>query len=405
MDQISATKPSLGAYFVGAYLFSVPAFAYSQSLGLLIIPQIAGALLVGYAIFDILVNQSIKIPYEIQLYGIMGVWAVITFGFAINTSGWRSVGTLAKVVIATLACAQLIKNEVDLFTALKIFVFSIIFIYFQNMNDLQSLRIADRIGENDRFAGTLANANIAAIFSLAVIWASILLLLNSRKRLLNRVVFFVPIGISLLIIYYSGSKKGLFGLGLFVLFIARLLYVRQHGSFYRKSLVLFLSFLLIFAAGYYIYSSPFFFRIQESFYGGSSSDINRIDLANEAIHVWLKNWKTFFMGVGYDNFRNFSMVQSYSHSTPFELLASNGIIGFSLFMGFLFFLFRKFVFLYRHTFSQELRSIFYSVLIFLFIYSFFMIGAVLHDAKELLPIMGALAAFGQYCLFLKRQTG
>jgi O-antigen ligase len=391
---------------VGAYLFSVPAFSYSESSGLLIIPQIIGAVLVAYAIFDILRNLRLEIPYEIGLYGFFGVWAVITYFIAASSSefGTLTLGTLIKVVIATLACAQLIKDEADFLTALKIFVFSILFVYYQNMGDLQYLRMADQFTEMDRFAGTLANANTAAVFSLAVIWASLILLLHSGRGLLTRALLFIPIGISLLIIYYSGSKKGLIGLGLFVLFITRLLYIRQRPTFYKKSLIILISSSLIIISGYFIYTSPFFFRMGQLVYGRSGSDIERFNLAREAINVWLMNIKTFFIGVGYSNFSTFSSQQTYSHSTPLELLASNGVIGFFLFMGFLFLLFRKFVFLYGRTSNRELKSDFFSSIIFLFIYSFFMLTAVLHDSRELVPILGCLAAFGQHHLRSLRQS-
>lgn len=360
----------------------------------------------AYAILDILGSQSIRIPNEIRLYGFMGLWAVITFFLGTSTSegGTLSLGTIIKVVIATLACAQLIKDETDLFTALKMFVFSILFVFYLNRTDLQLLRMADQIRETDRFAGTLANANYAALFSLTVIWASALLLLHSRKWLLRGTLFLIPIGLSLLIIYYSGSKRGLIGLGLFVLFFTRLLYIRQHSSFYKKSLVILISSSLIIIAGYFVYSSPFFFRMGQLFYGGSGSDINRLDLASEAINVWLMNWKTFFIGVGQGNFKFFSYQQTYSHVTPLELLANIGIIGFFLFMGFLFLLFRKFIFLYRHTFNQKLKSIFFSTLIFLFLYSISMLTSVLYDSRELMPILGCLAAFGQYHLCLLGQS-
>jgi O-antigen ligase len=390
--------------FVGAYLFSVPVFSYSESMGLVIIPQIRGVLLVAYAIFDMLRTKSIKIPFEIQLYGLLGLWAATTFIFGESTSDLRPLGTLIKVVIVTLACAQLINDETDLFTALKIFVVSIPIVYYLNIDDLQSLSLVSQVAEDDRFAGTLTNANTAAIFSLTIIWASIFLLLLSKKSLLRKALFFIPIGFSLLIIKYSGSKKGLIGISLFVLFFARLLYIRQHASFYKKSLVILVSISLIVVTVYFIYTSPFFYRIEEILDGGSISDIKRLELANEAINVWLMNWKTFFMGVGYDNFRLFSAMQTYSHSTPFELLASNGIIGFFLFVAFLALLFYKFLYLYRHALNQEFKTIFFSALIFLFLYSFFLVAAILHDSRELMPILGCLAAFGQYHLLLLRQS-
>jgi O-antigen ligase len=138
--------------------------------------------------------------------------------------------------------------------------------------------------------------------------------------------------------------------------------------------------------------------------GRSEGDIKRLDLAGEAINVWLMNWKTFIMGVGYDNFSLFSRYQTYAHSTPLELLASNGIIGFSLFMGFFVLLFRKYLYLYRHALNQELKSTFFSALILLFLYSLFMLAEPLHDSRELLPILGGLAAFGQYHLLRLKQS-
>ena len=398
-------KITLRACVVGVYLFSVPAFAYSGPLGLTFIPQITGALLLAYAIIDGLSSLRITIPKEIGLYGLFGLYAVITFYFGADMDADRilKLGTLIKVVIATLASAQLIKDEDDLITALQIFVFSILFVFYLNMEELQYLRIAGRITEADRFAGTLANANTAAIFSLTIIWASIFLLLRSKKGFL-RTLFLIPIGLSSLIIYYSGSKAGLLGIGLFVFFVARLMYIRQHSSFYKKILVIMISVLLIILVGYFIYMSPFFSRMEQLVYMASTSDTERYDLALEAINVWLMNGKTFLIGVGYDNFRSFSYLQTYSHNTPLELLASNGIIGLFLFMGFFFLLFRRFLFLYRQIFSQELRSILFSVLIFLSIFSFFMISAVLQDSRELMPILGCLAAFGQFHVRLIRQS-
>jgi O-antigen ligase len=406
VEPANILKPTLGAYIVGAYLFSVPAFAYSESLGLLMIPQIMGALLVGYAALDILGKLKVKIPPEIGIYGLMGLVAVVTFFIGPDISEWgtMSLGTLIKVVIATLACAQLIKNDTDFFLALKIFVLSILVAFYQNMGDLQSLRIADKIPEMDRFAGTFTDPNTAAIFSLTVVWACLLLFLHVRKGFLSRAWLLVPLVISLVIIYYSGSKKGLMGLGLFALFFARLLYIQQRASRYKKSLVLVMASVLIVAAGYFIYISPFFFRIQQLIYGGSTGDVNRIYLARDAIGIWLMNVRTFLIGVGYDNFRFVSELQTNSHSTPLEILACNGIIGLSLFMAFLFLLFRKFYLLYKQALTPESKRTFYLIIIFLIIYSFFMLAHVLHASRELLPILGGLAAYGQYHLNRIRQS-
>jgi O-antigen ligase len=396
----------LGGYLVGAYLFSVAAFGLSDVFGLLIIPQILGASLVGYALYDILGTFRVKIPLEIGLYGLLGLWAAFThfIGPRAGEGLTPGLGTLLKIVVATLACAQLIRTDADLFMALKMFVFSVLFVYYQNAGEIGYLRMAGQITEEDRFAGTLSNANTAAIFSLTIIWATVLLLVRSKRPLSKGLVYFLPVGVSLVIIYYSGSKKGLIGLALLVLFVTRLLYQRQEKTLFRKGIIVLVSAGLIILAGYFIYTSPFFFRMEQLFAGGTNaSDISRWDLAREAIGVWLMNWRTFLVGVGFDNFWTYSTLGVYAHSTPLELLASTGLVGCALFMGFLVLIFRKFLRLYRRASGAESKSVYFAIGIFLLIYTFFMVTAVLFDAKEQLPIMGCLAGYGQRQLLLLSQ--
>jgi len=401
MDQDASARPSLAGYLVGVYLFSVCAFGHAEFSALLIVPQLMGAALVGYALYDILGSLRIKIPLEIGLYALMGAWAAFThyIGPRAGEGFTPSLGTLLKIVIATMACAQLIKTDADLFTALKIFVFSIVYVYIQNQGEIGYLRMAGQITEDDRFAGTLSNANTAAIFALTVVWACILLLLRSRKSLTKGALYVVPLGVSLVIIYYSGSKKGLIGLALMVLFVTRLLYKRQNITRFQKGLMVIASAALIVLAGYFIYTSPFFFRMKSLFAGiSNASDANRWELAREAIEVWLTSARTFFVGVGYDNFWSYSSLGVYAHSTPLELLASCGIIGCSLFLGFLGVLGDKFLRLTRGAPDGDSRSLYFAIDILLVIFTFFMATAVLYDSKELPPILGCLAGYGSFRL-------
>ncbi len=392
-------KPSLGGYLVGAYLFSVPAFGYGDASALLIIPQITGALIVGYALYDLLGSFRIKIPAEIGLYALLGLWSA--FSHYTGPRAWEgmvpSLATLLKIVVTTMACAQIIRTEDDLFLALKIFVFSVLLVYAQNIGDIQYLRMAGQITEDERFAGTLSNANTAAIFALTVIWAAILLWVRTPKAALWNYLYLAPIGVSLIMIYYSGSKKGLLGLALFVLFVVRLIYIREGAGRTRKGLIIVMGAALIVGAAYFIYTSPFFFRMEQLFAGiSTTSDSNRLMLAQEAVQVWLMNLRTLFIGVGFDNFWTYSALGVYAHSTPLELLASTGLIGCSLFLGFLGLLVRKFIWLFRAAPDPVSKSLFFVIDIFLFIYTFFMLFAVMHDSKELMPILGCLAGYGQY---------
>ncbi len=401
MDLAASPKPSLAGYLVGAYLFSVAAFTGSMSGTLSIIPQVLGALVVGYALYDLLASFEIKIPAAIGLYGLFGLWAAFThyIGPRAGEGLIPSLGTLLKVVAATLACAQLIKTDADLFMALRFFAFSILFVYYQNRGEIGLLQVTGQITEEDRFAGTLSNANTAAIFSLTITWAAILLLVRAQKDRFKGVLYLVPIGVALVLIYYSGSKKGLIGLALLVLFVTRLFFKRENLTPLRRAAILLASAALIVVAGYFIYTSPFFFRMQQLLAGlSNASDANRFELAREAVEVWLTNLRTFFVGVGFDNFWTHSKLGVYAHSTPLELLASTGIVGCSLFLGFLGLLFTRFVGLYRTAVEDGSKQLFFAIEILLVIFTFFMATAVLYDAKELLPILGCLAGYGQYRL-------
>ena len=85
-------------------------------------------------------------------------------------------------------------------------------------------------------------------------------------------------------------------------------------------------------------------------------------------------------------------------SSDLELLASCGIIGCSLFLGFLALLVRRFVWLYRSAADADAKSLYFAIDILLVIFTFFMLTSVLYDSKELLPILGCLAGYGSYQL-------
>jgi hypothetical protein len=304
-------KPTLRAVLVGAYLFSVPAFNGLESSLLSNIPQFLGALLISYALYDIICSLRLEIPLEIGLYGLFGAWAALTFFTASRFVGsepdsggaWTApIVSLLKVVLATLACSQLIKDEDDFFTALKIFVFSIFVVFYMNRHELQYLRITDKFTDADRFAGTLLNANVAAEYSLLMIWVSLLLFLRSGRKTISGILLLSPVGISLLIIYYSGSKKGMIGFCLFVIFITRVIYQQLGQSVHKRTLAILISAALIILTSYYIQISPFFNRIELLYTGKSDADTNRVMLIQDAIRVWLTSGRTFFVGVGYNNF-------------------------------------------------------------------------------------------------------
>ena len=77
----SRSKATIGSYLVGFYLFSVPAFSYTDEMGLNIIPQILGVTVLFYAVIDLLTTKRLNLPNEIKLYGFFVLFMVLWLFF------------------------------------------------------------------------------------------------------------------------------------------------------------------------------------------------------------------------------------------------------------------------------------------------------------------------------------
>jgi len=392
-----ATKATLGSLLVGIYLFSVPAFSYAIDLELNFIPQWIGLIVVLYALIDFFRTGKPNIPFEIKLYSFFVLWLVFTYFLVGESNHHDALFTSIKVAIITVAITQLIKNDKDFYRVLFIYGLSIFAVAYQNYDTLSYLRIASSMSGINQFDGTLANSNTAAIYATSIIWLYFLLLLRPRAKMFYMPFYISAISIALFILYFTGSKKGMLGIILFGLFAAWLILRKYKYSLVRAFFAGLLGAGLIVLALYFVYTSPFFYRLESMVMltdKGSTSD--RIFLFNAAIKTWLDNGINFIFGIGHDNFRDFNTLRLYSHSTISEVLVSSGIIGFFLYFSALGVLLKKLYFLSKqHLYHHYFTSIF-NCGIFITLILFFNATAVLYSERDLWPLIGIVASFSMY---------
>jgi O-antigen ligase len=386
-------KASLGSYLVGLYLFSVPVFSYSDELGLNKIPQVFGALVAICAIYSLIKVPVVYSNRSMLFYALFAIWSITSFVFARYQSETESLVTLLKVAIISISAAILIRSRSDFFCSITLFFISIFVTLLLNYDNIMYLSQQVEISDEDRFAGTFANANTVAMYCLSIIWAGCTLLLFKKTVAVFRLIILSGIVLAGVFVIYSGSNKGLLGICFFLVVIAWIL-IRKYGSTNLGKILIGLTV----AGGVFyilnvIITSPFFFRVQTMFQGENDSSLTRVFLFMEALKVWSSSLKTLIIGVGMDNFRYYSQLSDYSHSTITEALAGTGLVGFGLyFLSFLTLFFSYIKALANLT--SDSKNLIILVLSFLFLVLFFNAAAVMYDDRLFWPLIGVISAYG-----------
>ena len=277
-------KITLRGLAAGTYLFSVPVFSFSAELGLNAIPQLIGAMLVLYAAADLIITGEIRRNVPLLLYILFALWSIVPAVFSEFTNQMGSGTTLIKVMLITAAVSVLVKTRMDFIVSLSLFFLSVFVAMWLNMDDLAALRASEITG-TDRFAGTFANANTAAMYGMTIIWSGFTLLMISKRSFITALVITLGIALAIVLIIYSGSKKGYLGLALFGLLAAWLVIKKPGRSFVGKIAVYLAVAAVLSGVMYVLYSSPFFYRVETMFDEQYSTD-SRMYLFNRALFVW-----------------------------------------------------------------------------------------------------------------------
>jgi O-antigen ligase len=383
---------SFKSILVGTYLFSVPVFSYSEDFHLNMIPQFIGLIIIAYAFYDSLKPHERIKNRSLFFYFLFTIWSVVSYLYIGNFGQTEGILTLVKISLVIASTAFLIKNQQDLTTVLLMFFFSIFLTFYLNYNVIMNLRNLNNFGEEERFAGTFANANTAAIYCIAIIWAGFTVLLNKKQNFIVRAIIIAGLMIACFVIIYSGSRKGIIGLGFFSIVVAWISIKKYGYTLFRKVISIFIALCILAFVINLIYKSPFFSRVTTTFQGDASSAA-RLYLFKTAMDVWTSSTKNFIFGVGIDNFQFYNYLNTYSHSTISETLVCTGIVGFILFYTSFFSIFIiYFKILKRHRTDIGINlSLFF---IFLIIVMFFTTTSVMYEDKLFWPILAMVSSFG-----------
>jgi O-antigen ligase len=171
-----------------------------------------------------------------------------------------------------------------------------------------------------------------------------------------------------------------------------ILYSYFGRSFLGKSLLTILVLSVIAVLGYMIITSPFFYRIIDTFEGGVAGD-NRLYLFLESLKVWNSTPKNFLIGIGLGNFIFYNPLFLYTHSTISETLVSTGIIGFLIYFSSIASVILLFIKLRRKS-QHKQKQIAELMLIFLLLILVFNAFAVMIYNRLFWPMLGIVSAYG-----------
>ena len=385
-------RASFESYLVGLYLFSVPVFSFSGEMGLSFVPQILGAVITLFAIFEIAKVKKLPKNIAIFLYLLFTAWSLTSSVFAEYQTETTELFTLIKVSIITFSVSILIRDQSDFYVSLSVFFASVFITVVLNFQNITAISNLDEITDRDRFAGTFANANTAALYYLGIIWTGSILLFRRNINFFLNILIVSGILLAGVVIIYSGSRKGLLGLGFFSIGLAYFLIKEYAYTTLRKLFILIVVIGTIFTIFFIIYSSPFYYRVQTMLQGESSFE-ERIYLFSRAIYTWCSSFRNLVMGVGVDNFQFYNDLKVYSHSTVSETLACTGIVGFGLYFAVLFSIISTYFKASRIYFSNTISTIIF-VLIFLALLLFFNMTAVMISDRLFWPLLGAISSYG-----------
>lgn len=391
-------KLTLGGILAGIYLFSVPIFSYSEKLGLSEIPQLIGLVLVLYAVYDLLKTKTIIRSRFSLFFLLFTLWCIIGYFYSAHQSETKLLLSLIKVSVIAVCVTQLIKTRIDFFSSIFIFFTSVFFAVYLNLSELAAYNQSNDISDAERFAGSFENANTAAIYFLAILWGGAAILLGGRFGKKFNLIIIPGLILAAVVIIYTGSRKGLIGLVLFALVMSWIMLKKLGTTYFRRILLGLLLILLLFLLFRFLYTSPYFYRLQGLFEGEASVN-ERSDLFKQAITIWTSSIKNLFFGIGINNFMYYNEYFAYSHSTISETLVSSGLIGFSLYFAGLFAAFSQYISLYRDKSYPDKNQMI--IFVFMLIITLFInTTAVMYDDRLYLPLLGLIGSYG---LFLKKE--
>jgi O-antigen ligase len=371
---------------------AVPVLSYQE--GLSYIPQLLALL----SLLTVATKVARQYPKGVGVHRGMIAYGtlVLLFGFTLleDPGIWNGYLTLIKVFGMALAAHFAFRSPKTLVILFGTYCLAAVITVAANWSDLQDLHYAFETGamKGQRFSGTFGNANTAALYGIMTSLSALIVVAGSKFKM-RWLILCVGLGCGMLLVYFSGSRKGMLGLMLLALFSPFIVF-----EFRKIRLTTVLKFaalvpVLLFGAWTLIVALPNSQRLTDLFTEGADTDgstAERYAMLIDAIKLWLKNP---ILGSGYDGFARHSAYGVYSHSTFAEILCNAGIVGMICIIIFYVFPVWDLARLIIMSNLIGLRSLHVGLLGFWILFGVFSIFSVLFEARDFIPMGAAITGY------------
>ena len=370
---------------------SVPIFSSNKTLSF--VPQVL-AVLALLGAFCSLFYRIPRIHLAIAAYlGLVAFWGITLLW---EPDLWQNYQTSLKIAALTLTVHIVFRTKGQLLLLFAVYCSTSLITLSLNWNELHSVSaLADSevLSDEDRFAGTFANANTAGMYGVLVLLFALITFFNTRSRWRWAVLLTGVAG--LIVCYFSGSRKGMLGLGVVALAAPWMAAVHsQTGRLnWLKGAAIAATALILAAVAFS--NLPFADRLLITLkqgIGAESSGQARVDMLGRAFALWTEHP---FFGCGFDGFARESGFGVYSHTTFGEVLCNGGLVGITL-LGIYYLLPSiHMVGLLLRTMGTPGSRLFMGLLVFWGVFVLFSTFAVLLDSREYLAIYAAICGYVQ----------
>lgn len=267
-------------------------------------------------------HHRLELQPEVMLYFLWIVWSLGGLTNVVDRDLYfTQLKTMIQIGVLVLVISGITALRRNMATVMFALGLGGFLVAFSSIVTGEIFKMLNRTGSY-RTSGITGNANEFAYCLLFVIVA---VFYFSRRKLPGalKVLLAAVVGISLIFVLYSGSRKGLLGVLAFIFFWWSFCgSKRLSGNPLREYVLLLLLLTTAYFAVSYVMSNTLIGKRLEQI--DSESDRTRIQMYQEGLSM-IAEYPLF--GVGLDNYRALSSSGLYSHSDYIEVVATTGIAG------------------------------------------------------------------------------
>jgi hypothetical protein len=390
----SSSVGSVPAAICAAAIAAVPLFHYTEGRSL--IAQGLAVMAVIAAGTTLLHRWPPIDAAMVALLALVGFWGLSVVA---HPEAWLSYQSLVKMCVLSQAAHMVFRTRQHVLLLFGFVGATGLVLVGMNWGELSQLRtsLVGSAGipfDQERFAGTFANANVAGVHGVMVLVAAFIIFFNARHWL-RWVVLVSGLTGGLVLCYYSGSRKAMLGLALMPMIVPWMGQSRDHEGRIRWARWLLLAAGAVLVAGALLLNTPYLARLVRPLSDGpqvEASSSARMAMLTRAVELWSEHP---LLGCGFGGFATLSGFGVYSHTTFGEVLCNGGLVGLTLVLVFYLVPATQLAGLARRPAGERDARLSAGLLSFWGMFTFFSVFAVTLDPGEYLPICAGVCGYIQ----------